>query len=53
MDRLEKRLDLTPAKYADFIETWIARGAVIVGGCCDVGTTQTREIARRVKKDNG
>jgi len=26
MDRLEKRLDLTPAKYADFIETWIARG---------------------------
>jgi S-methylmethionine-dependent homocysteine/selenocysteine methylase len=31
------RHDLTPEKYAEFALSWVAAGATIVGGCCEVG----------------
>lgn len=46
---LEKREDLSPQKYADFVDKWVAQGATIVGGCCEVGPDHIREIARRLK----
>lgn len=49
VDALEKREDLNPLKYADFIDRWVAQGATIVGGCCEVGPDHIREMARRLK----
>ena len=37
VDSLHSRHDLTPAKYADFALGWVAQGATVVGGCCEVG----------------
>jgi S-methylmethionine-dependent homocysteine/selenocysteine methylase len=31
------RHDLTPARYTEFALSWVAMGATIVGGCCEVG----------------
>lgn len=36
-DRLAARKDLDPAAYAEHAMAWVAQGATIVGGCCDVG----------------
>ena len=44
---LETRVDLGPDDYADFTDQWIATGATIVGGCCEVGPAHIAEIARR------
>lgn len=46
---LEKREDLDPQKYADFVDKWVAQGASIVGGCCEVGPEHIREMAKRLK----
>lgn len=48
VDSLEQRKDLDPAAYADFVDGWIAQGATIVGGCCEVGPAHIAEIARRL-----
>ena len=45
---LTHRHDLTPAKYADFAMEWVAMGATIVGGCCEVGPAHIRELAARL-----
>jgi S-methylmethionine-dependent homocysteine/selenocysteine methylase len=36
-EQLHARTDLGPDIYADFAMRWIADGAAIVGGCCEVG----------------
>ena len=41
---LTRRHDLTPNKYTDFAMGWVAQGATIVGGCCDVGPTHIRAL---------
>lgn len=46
---LNKRDDLNPERYADFVDKWVAQGATIVGGCCEVGPEHIREMARRLK----
>ncbi len=33
----EIRADLTPAAYRSWAESWVARGASIIGGCCGIG----------------
>jgi S-methylmethionine-dependent homocysteine/selenocysteine methylase len=45
---LSGRTDLGPGAYADFAMGWVAAGAVIVGGCCEVGPAHIAEIARRL-----
>jgi S-methylmethionine-dependent homocysteine/selenocysteine methylase len=50
-DRLEKRKNLGPTRYADFAGGWIKDGATIVGGCCEVGPDHIRELTRRWKTD--
>ena len=34
---LKARRDLGPEAYADYVMQWVAGGATIVGGCCEVG----------------
>lgn len=48
---LTHRHDLTPEKYADFAMGWVAMGATIVGGCCDVGPAHIRHLAARLKAE--
>ena len=45
---LTHRHDLTPEKYADFAMGWVAQGATIVGGCCEVGPAHIRHLAARL-----
>jgi S-methylmethionine-dependent homocysteine/selenocysteine methylase len=45
---LEGRPEMTPALYADFAMFWIARGATIVGGCCETTPAHIAELARRL-----
>jgi len=46
---LTHRHDLTPEKYADFAMAWVAQGATIIGGCCEVGPDHIRHLAARLK----
>ena len=41
---LTHRHDLTPEKYAGFAMGWVAQGATIVGGCCEVGPAHIRAL---------
>ena len=49
VDVLENRPDLSPHEYANFAMKWVALGATIIGGCCEVGPEHVREIAKRLK----
>lgn len=49
VDALERRGDLGPADYADHAMRWVAQGATIVGGCCEVGPDHIAELARRLR----
>ncbi len=49
VDVLEKRANLGPKTYADFVDGWIEHGATIVGGCCEVGPAHIEELAERLK----
>ena len=42
---LTHRHDLPPAKYVEFAMAWVAAGATIVGGCCEVGPAHIRALA--------
>jgi homocysteine S-methyltransferase len=49
VDALTARQDLTPARYADFAMGWVARGATIVGGCCEVGPSHIAALAAALR----
>ncbi len=49
VDLLETRQDLTPERYAEHAMDWVAQGATIVGGCCEVGPAHIAELARRLR----
>lgn len=46
VDALEQRKDLGPLDYAEYVMGWVAQGATIVGGCCEIGPAHIAEIAR-------
>ena len=46
VDALSARRDLSPAIYAQYALAWVAQGATIVGGCCEVGPAHITELAR-------
>ncbi len=48
VDALEARVDLTPLAYAEHALGWVAQGATIVGGCCEVGPGHIEELARQL-----
>lgn len=45
VDALQERTDLGPEAYSKFAMGWIAQGATIVGGCCEVGPTHIAKLA--------
>lgn len=49
VDTLSLRRDFTPDLYADHVMKWVASGATIVGGCCEVGPAHIAEIAHRLR----
>jgi homocysteine S-methyltransferase len=49
VDALTARQDLTPARYAGFAMDWVARGATIVGGCCEVGPAHIAALAAALR----
>lgn len=49
VDALEQRQDLGPKAYAEFAMGWVAQGATIVGGCCEVGPDHIAELARQLR----
>ncbi|MEW2914458.1 homocysteine S-methyltransferase family protein [Leisingera sp. JC11] len=49
VDALEQRQDLGPKAYAEFVLGWVAQGAAIVGGCCEVGPDHIAELARQLR----
>jgi len=46
---LAARSDLSPAAYAAHAADWIAAGATIVGGCCEVGPDHIAALAAMVR----
>lgn len=50
VDKLQARTDLGPEAYAVFAETWVERGATIIGGCCEVGPAHIRLLSQRLKR---
>jgi len=50
VELLEKRTNLEPKTYADFVDGWIKHGATIVGGCCEVGPAHIAELAKRLRQ---
>lgn len=49
VDALEQRSDLGPDAYAEQAMGWVAQGASIVGGCCEVGPDHIAELARQLQ----
>ncbi len=48
VEALKGRDDLDPGRYADHALHWIAAGATIVGGCCEIGPAHIAELGRRL-----
>ncbi len=49
VDSLQSRRDLGPEAYAGYALDWVAQGATIVGGCCEVGPSHISELSRALK----
>jgi S-methylmethionine-dependent homocysteine/selenocysteine methylase len=47
---LRGREDLTPAAYARIAMGWVAGGASIVGGCCEIGPLHIETLAHRLRE---
>ncbi|MEX0306192.1 MAG: homocysteine S-methyltransferase family protein [Ruegeria sp.] len=45
VDALQSRHDLDPDAYAQHAMSWVAQGATIVGGCCEVGPDHIKALA--------
>lgn len=37
-----------PVRYAEAVESWVDRGATLVGGCCGTGVAHIRALAERL-----
>ena len=48
VEALEARDDLGPAAYADHAMGWVASGAAIVGGCCEIGPAHIAALGQRL-----
>lgn len=45
----ETRDELTPERYAELAQEWVAKGATILGGCCGIGADHIRRLAETFK----
>lgn len=51
VQNLVARRDLGPDEYAEVALSWVADGATIVGGCCEVGPVHIARLATRLAED--
>lgn len=49
VDALQARDDLAPAAYLKYVQQWLADGATVVGGCCDITPAHIQHIASALK----
>jgi homocysteine S-methyltransferase len=49
VDALQERRDMGPDAYAAHVMHWVAQGATIVGGCCEVGPAHILAIASALR----
>ena len=49
--QLQTRTDLSPPAYADRVQRWIAAGAAIVGGCCEVGPAHISRLRQLIDQE--
>ncbi|WP_343040868.1 homocysteine S-methyltransferase family protein [Pikeienuella piscinae] len=49
VDALKARTDLGPEAYLGFAREWVALGATLIGGCCEVGPAHIRLLAETLK----
>ena len=47
------RTDITPECYADHAANWLAAGARIIGGCCEVGPGHIAKINQKLRLQAG
>lgn len=45
---LSARRDLGPDAYAEYVDRWVAAGASIIGGCCEIGPDHIRTLKTRL-----
>ncbi len=50
--QLQTRTDLSPPAYADRVQRWIAAGAAIVGGCCEVGPAHIAHLRQLIDQES-
>ena len=48
VDALDVREDLGPAAYAEAAMDWIADGATLIGGCCEIGPAHIQALTDRI-----
>ena len=51
VDSLSARTDLGPDAYAAHALRWVAQGATLVGGCCEVGPEHIATLAERLSAE--
>lgn len=49
VETLSARNDLDPEAYARHAMEWVANGATIIGGCCEVGPAHIAELAKQLE----
>ncbi|MEL6959349.1 MAG: homocysteine S-methyltransferase family protein [Pseudomonadota bacterium] len=49
VDLLSSRTDLDPATYLGFAQDWAAKGATLIGGCCEVGPDHIAALSAHFK----
>lgn len=45
VDVLEARIDISPSAHTEHVRHWLADGARVVGGCCEITPTHIRHLA--------
>lgn len=51
VDQLETRAELTPKRYADHAMAWVAQGATIIGGCCEISPAHIAAMSAQLKAE--
>lgn len=52
VDELEAREDISPSLYSQQIQHWLAHGAKVVGGCCEITPAHIQQIDTDLTKNN-
>ncbi|OOF10310.1 homocysteine S-methyltransferase [Salinivibrio sp. PR5] len=51
-DALEAREDLSPLVHTERVQQWIADGALVVGGCCEIPPAHIQHLAQTLEQSH-